>query len=251
MSVACCVVTLLSALPGHGAGLVPSMGYPAFMDIYVSVRPAGMESLSLVLLVEGCRFTLPFTGSEISDLSVKWSGVCKDGLMSGTLRVRLHVPLGVTRYEGDVDGGYFSGAGVLELSDGVRYEGEFRQGTAEGRGVWSLPTGVRFEGQFVAGALEGAFKGALRDDVLIEGEFRDRMRQGQATITGPLGLVYVGAIGPFGLPDGRGRTTTASGGTYEGGFRQGVKDGNGVMTWPSGNRYDGEFRLGLSNCKTK
>lgn len=66
----------------------------------------------------------------------------------------------------------------------------------------------------------------------------------------PDGSTYTGAL-KDGKPNGRGRLSSASAGTYDGMFVLGVREGEGDQSWPSGERYVGAFKADMPHGQGK
>jgi len=58
-------------------------------------------------------------------------------------------------YEGDFDGKYISGQGVITYSNGDHYIGSFENGLRDGQGVYTWNTGEKYDGNWVNDRMEG------------------------------------------------------------------------------------------------
>jgi hypothetical protein len=127
-------------------------------------------------------------------------------------------------YEGDLENGLRSGAGIEYLSDGGTYTGSFRNNERNGTGTLVLSSS-RYEGEFLNNVKHGQGKLYENGVIVYEGQFRSGLRNG-------LGVSY--RYG--GLRE------------YEGDFRDDKRNGTGTLYdyWGTTVVYRGEFKDGLT-----
>ena len=170
-----------------------------------------------------------------------WTGVCKDGLISGTGFFRLlRNGVLISEYQGSYILGLRFGEGVLLSSDGSRYEGNFSDGHLNGRGIFVSAKGMRYEGDFVGDLFEGKGSYTWLDGKSYQGDFSNGMFNGRGVLNYPNGDRYSGDF----VNDkfhGKGVLTYANGDRYAGDFANGKFHGKGVFTYANGERYRGYY----------
>ena len=96
-------------------------------------------------------------------------------------------------YEGDFEGGYFHGYGVLTDAElGYRYEGEFVYEHFQGKGVLSYSDGETYEGEFQNDQFHGRGTYTFANGDVYTGEFKGGLFHGQGTYTYADGTVESG-----------------------------------------------------------
>ena len=185
-----------------------------FADAWVHIDPR-----------TGCHLGL-LTIKPHQQVTVHWSGGCKDGFADGPGIVTLKGTEKV-QIEGTFSQGGLNGRALITYADGSRFEGEMERGMRRGRGrvvrpgighvdVQNGPMGIEY-GEFV-------YDKACRCDT-------------------PGGR-YTGDL-PRGKRDGKGILTMPNGDRYEGEWRDGLPDGAGTLT-QNGKSYSGRWHAGCS-----
>ena len=145
------------------------------------------------------------------------------------------------RYDGAYSGGFRSGMGRMDYSDGNSYNGNWRRNAKEGYGTFSYANGDVYAGQFHHNKKHGrgAYKFANSGGLQIEGTWR-----AGAVVSGkiiyPDGSTYHSSQWAGGLPKGAGIFYHVNGvqqqGSYEpaAGEDGGEEDGGGALKWVGG-----------------
>lgn len=159
--------------------------------------------------------------SSVADVTMSWSGVCRDGLAEGNgVELILHGDKELVRFKGEMRKGRPDGRGTIVYADGNSYEGEFIDGRFQGRGTAKGANGDRYEGEFLAGKFDGRGNFLYANGNRYEGGFK------------------------AGLFEGRGTYQAANGDRYDGEFAKGRPNGFGSFMAPSGVSFTGAWKNG-------
>ncbi len=168
------------------------------------------------------------------NLSITWSGECKDGKANGN---------GVLKfYEKDkimatIEGRMIAGQCIhdcsVETIEGLKYVGDLYNGTMNGDGVMKRPNGLSCSGKFKGGHFQ---KGTI--DYPDGSDYRKHL--GYSTYTGEAKGTH---------PHGEGIMTYKDGRIYSGEWRDGAKHGKGAMTYQNGDKYSGGWSEGKEHGK--
>ena len=203
------------------------------------------------LSVAGSDCTLWSDQPLQSGESIRWSGGCEDGRLSGT--GILEVSGGPTPklwFEGSLAGGKANGIGQLQAvqTDGGsdNYQGGFKDSLFDGYGIYQAADGSRYEGGFKADHPDGygVYQGA--DGSRYQGELRNGAASGSGFEQTANGDRYHGEFSE-GERSGKGVLLFADGAVYEGGFLNGQADGQGRFTDAVGDSYVGSWTAGKAN----
>ena len=141
-----------------------------------------------------------------------------------------------SRYEGDYKYDEPWGEGMMETVSGDTYVGEWESGFPHGRGVLIFSHGDRYEGDFFQGNFHGRGRLTYADGGYYDGEFAAHTRPGQYKH----GVVFPK---PDGQRHGQGVRVWVSGNRFEGGWIEGKMEGRGVYeNAATGGKYDGDFK---------
>lgn len=124
------------------------------------------------------------------------------------------------RYEGNFEGGAYSGYGRFYLFDeGLEYEGNWKNGIKDGEGIFHYFATKRkeYRGTYVLGKREGNGTLIWRDGTQYEGTFLNDKMNGYGVMTWP------------------------DGSRYEGEYKDGVRHGKGIYYFTNGNTFEGEW----------
>ena len=146
-------------------------------------------------------------------------------------------------YEGDFDGGLFSGKGIYRYANGDVYEGEFKEGKKDGQGKLTWRDGSYYVGTFSDNKKEGDGEYHWADGSYYVGSYKGDLKDGEGTFHYSNGDIYIGHF-ENDARTGTGTYTWASGDEYEGEFKNNVIDGKGTYRFASGRVYEGEFSNG-------
>ena len=249
----------------HGAGTTT---YPS-RDVVTGVRDRGaLGGAGRIAYANGGAYDGTFragmrhgtgTYTDPAGLVIR-AGEWRDDFHTG--RGRIVFPDLGERYEGDIDGGYAQGRGVLTLADSSRYDGAFAQGDFDGEGTMTYADGAVYVGAWRAGQRDGAGTYTRPDGSGFAGTFaRDRRSEG--TYRFATGATWAGRW-TDGAGDGDGRYADPAGaaldaapfdelwtpgtpasGTTAGCLRGDCVDGEGTFRWSDGTLYTGGFARGL------
>ncbi len=160
-----------------------------------------------------------------SDVSISWSGECKDGKANGKGELKFYekkkiaITFDCTVQEGEVV------YGIMETVDGIKYVGEFKNGNINGNGKMTLLDGKVYIGEFENGDFHG--NGKLTFQII------DKNNQ----------LEYEGQW-KHSNPHGTGTMIYQNGDKYSGGWSEGKQHGKGTYTFKDGTSYEGLWEHG-------
>jgi len=159
------------------------------------------------------------------DITVTWTGVCKDGKTTGlgALHMRQQNDPSYGRYRaymGYMKAGRYHGDGAFLLGRGTKYDGNWKDGRKHGFGTYRWADGTRYEGEWLNDIQHG--HGILEepDKYRYEGDWQN------------------------GMPHGQGIDEVPGRGHYAGGWKNGRRHGRGVLTLPGEGTCDAEWRDG-------
>jgi hypothetical protein len=156
-------------------------------------------------------------------------------------------------WKGGCEGGYASGAGVLERLRGgkvfdnavARYEVTMVQGRISDVAVITYKNDDKYTGYVKDGQRDGKGFIAYANGDQFEGDFKNDLRNGNGTLLERDRSRYDGAWKDDQF-DGIGTRQFALGGQYAGSWKAGRFDGHGMLTYAgSGHRLEAEFKNGM------
>lgn len=194
----------------------------------------------------GCQV---WSDQPVTDLTVSWSGDCKEDRASGVGQLDiLREGKKIAHFSGLMLNGKANGSGVFELTRDVgvdRYTGTFEAGQIQGYGLYETASGERFEGQFADGLPHGYGRFEDSSGFVFTGDVEKGVASGVGSETWPDGERYDGQF-LAGDRNGLGMVRFSNGDLYFGQFANNKPEGAGRMQRIDGSVYQGEFREGLA-----
>ena len=158
---------------------------------YADEENADIQGEWLADKKNGCQVWIP--DSLLSNVSISWSGACKDGKADGkgTLKTYENEELSITsigimengelngkvtviyssghKYVGDIKHSSMNGNGELTWPEGSKYIGEVKDGLPHGKGVAIEGGRVTYSGNWFEGKIHGRGRYTARDGTSYEG----------------------------------------------------------------------------------
>lgn len=178
----------------------------------------------------------------------RYEGEVAQGAYTG--RGKVYDPAGELVYDGPLVDGYYEGPDALVYQDGIAvYAGEMADNLYEGWGRRTDPaSGIVSEGQFSRGMLEGEGQESCADGTLLRaGQFSRDLLEGEGMEYARDGTLLREGTFSAGVLHGAGKEYGPDGAlVYEGEFRRGLRHGQGKLYDAPGRApaYEGTFAYG-------
>ena len=196
-----------------------------FLSLSLNAHSQATGTYTAVKNTSGC---IAFTSRKLPEMSIQFSGECKDGYVSGKGTLKLFSNGGlVYTAEGQFSEGYGNGHGSVLDVDGAKTIGNYAKGLLNGKAIALRPNGDKFFGNYINGKMNGHFTVNYADGDKFVGEYKNNLKHGQGTYTFSDGTKFTGEY-KDGEPEGQGSLISKNGSLiYEGLWEKGeMKNAN-------------------------